>query len=364
MNAKSSHHGGSQRLATIFLTNQCNLDCPYCYAIENTFLPGEEWTPSVIRPLLDHLGARGYRISIGGGEPLTRPALMLEVVREAVRRDMGVSLLTNGYLLDEALLKEIHKAGINWVQISADSADEVEHFAPLLSAGKALGMRMAVGTVLMPQRLGEVRGMHRILQESGAVGWRILRYTPLNEGPMAAQAPTNQAWIEMLLEVEEALRPFKGPVQVRYEPGVVPLTWLKAQPIEDRLDVCGGRTARRLFLYPDGEAFACGLPRQKGIALGNFKSDWDEFQRALEEVPEENCRFPELSSQKSSYCRQVCRGGCLQMRGDRACDPRCEIDKNLVPVCCFEKLLLSPGERSIGTVTYPSALYQDVVGAI
>ena len=67
MNAKSSHHGGSQRLATIFLTNHCNLDCPYCYAIENTFLPGEEWTPSVICPLLDHLGARGYRISIGGG---------------------------------------------------------------------------------------------------------------------------------------------------------------------------------------------------------------------------------------------------------------------------------------------------------
>jgi hypothetical protein len=52
------------------------------------------------------------------------------------------------------------------------------------------------------------------------------------------------------------------------------------------------------------------------------------------------------------------------MRGDRACDPRCELDKNLVPVCCFEKLLLSPGERSIGTVTYPSALYKDVVGAI
>lgn len=359
---EASHHGGSTRLATIFLTSDCNLQCPYCYAVENVFQPGEVWDPVTIGPLLDYLAQRGYRISIGGGEPLTHPALMLAVGREAARRGMGVSLLTNGYLLDETLLSAIHDAGIGWVQISADSAAEVEHFAPLLAAGASLDLRMAIGTVLLPEWVPEIRAMHATLVASGATGWRILRYTPLNEGGLAARAPTNRQWIEALLAVEKVLRPLNSPIQIRYEPSVLPLDWLQAQPAGNGLDVCGGRRARRLFLYPNGGVFACGLPRRKGISLGNYKSDWAGFERLLDQALAGEHPFPVAGASDTPYCWEVCRGGCVQMRGEQPCDPRCELDKGLVPVCCFEKLLLSPGGHAPGAVVYPSTLYGDVSG--
>jgi molybdenum cofactor biosynthesis enzyme MoaA len=358
----ASHHGGSARLVTIFLTSDCNLKCPYCYALENAFQPGEVWDSATIGPLLDRLAQRGYRISIGGGEPLTDPELTLAVARAAAGRGMAVSLLTNGYLLDEALLGAIHKAGIGWVQISADSAGEVERFSPLLASGGTLGLRMAVGTVLLPERVPEIRDMHAAIAASDATGWRILRYTPLNEGELAAKAPTNAQWIEALLAVEAILRPMDSPVQIRYEPSVVPLGWLRAQPPHKRLDVCGGRRARRLFLYPNGEVFACGLPRRKGISLGNYKSDHGGFERRLDQALSGEHPYPAAGTSEPPYCRDVCQGGCVQMRGELSCDPRCERDKGLVPLCCFEKLLLSPGQHAPGMAVYPSELYGEIGG--
>jgi pyruvate-formate lyase-activating enzyme len=359
--SNASHHGGSTRLATIFLTSDCNLNCLYCYARENEFQPGEVWDVTLARPLLDHLAQRGYRISIGGGEPLTHPDLMLAIAREAAHRQMGVSLLTNGYLLDRALLRALYRAGVNWVQISADSAVEAEQFAGLLAAGERLGLQMAVGTVLLPERSPEIKYMYDIIASGHAAGWRILRYTPLTQAPRMSQAPTNSEWIEALFALEESLRPLDDPVQIRYEPSVVPLDWLRTRPAEQRLDICGGRRARRLFLYPNGDAFACGLPRRKGIALGNFKSDWETFERLLDHIPVREYQHPEIETKLDAYCSTVCLGGCVQMRGNQPCDPRCEWEKGLVPICCFEKLLLAPGRHAQGPVTYPSLLYEDVL---
>ncbi len=357
MDDRASHHGGSQRLATLFLTSQCNLKCPYCYAIENEFLPEEDWDLASLQPLLDLLALRGYRIAIGGGEPLTRPSFMLDVAREASKRNMGICLLTNGCLLDESLLRDIRGAGIDWIQISADSAKDVEHFAHLLSEGAAIGIRMAIGTVLMPEHIGELKEMHRIMEEHHATGWRILRYTSLSKNPMATPTPTNQEWIQMLFTVEETLRPLTSSIQIRYEPSIVPLRWLKAQSAENTLDVCGGRNARRLFLYPNGEVFACGLPRRKGLRFANFKSDWQVFKDALHHVPENTRWFPDVKWNENAYCRDICRGGCLQMRDAQHCDPRCELERGFVPICCFQKLLLARGKHTTGEITYPSELF-------
>jgi pyruvate-formate lyase-activating enzyme len=352
-----SHQGGSVRMATLFLTTDCNLHCPYCYALENDFAAGQEWDTHRIGPLLDLLAERGYRISLGGGEPLTHPELALEAARMAAARGMGVSLLTNGYLLTPRLLEELHEAGVAWIQISADSASEVRHFVPFLSAGAKLGLRMAIGTVLDPGQVGEVGAMHTLLAENGATGWRILRFTPLQDRPSQLEPPSNRQWVQTLLAVERTLRPIAGAVQIRYEPSIVPMDWLLAQPKGERLDVCGGRSSRRLFLYPDGGGFACGLPRRKGIALGNWMENFEAFARHLDAPPVVDYLPEDLAGFELDYCREVCRGGCVQMRGDLACDPRCELEAGFVPVCCFEKLLLVSGPSGLGKPVYPSELF-------
>jgi MoaA/NifB/PqqE/SkfB family radical SAM enzyme len=353
-----THHGGSQRMATIFLTASCNLKCPYCYATENKFSPKDQWTEERIEKLLSILGVKGFRLAVGGGEPLVEPERTLDIGRRATRANIPISLLTNGYLLNDSLLEQLFDAGYKWIQLSADSYKELCNFEKILVKGAELGLRMAIGTVLLPNRLDNIPKMIEQLAKSHVVGWRILRYTPLNDNPLTNKAPSNKEWIDLLLAVEKFVRSKPSPVQIRYEPSVIPLDWWYSISAPQRLDVCGGRNARRIFLFPDGEAYACGLPRKKGISLGKFEPAWASLEEMLDHVPPENCQYSDVSFRNNSYCKDICRGGCLQMRNGRICDPRCEIDSGLVPACCFEKLLLSPGRHADGKVIYPSEVYR------
>lgn len=360
---KASHHGGSARLATVFLTSDCNLNCSYCYARENIFGPEEVWDRSNLSGLMDILAERGYRVSIGGGEPLTHPGLVMMAAQAAADRKIPLSLLTNGWLLNEDILKDCLKNGIRWIQISADDPADVERIAPAIVSGKRLGIRMAVGTVLMPNRTADIRQMHDMIAKAGATGWRILRFTPLQETGDGTGF-TNEEWIRLLLVLEKSISPLDSPLQIRYEPSVVPLSWFMSQQPEDRLDICGGRKGRRLFLYPDGEVFACGLPRRKGRNVGNLKTGRDELILWLDRLPERQ-ELPGLSRYPGGgipdiYCRNDCRGGCLQMGTKNSCDFRCDPDKGLVPLCCFEKLLLTPGAHAPGRVIPPSAVYREL----
>jgi hypothetical protein len=232
---------------------------------------------------------------------------------------------------------------------------------------------MAIGTVLMPGRIDDVVEMHDIMADSCAAGWRLLRYTPLNHTPVEKDDLSNETWIQTLLSLEERIRPLKSPLNIRYEPSVLPFSWLKRQPEAKRLDVCGGRHMRRLFIYPNADVYACGLPRRKGIKIGNFEAGWEGFSQKPQWLAEEaegashpgtawEAGFNDgLPGRKAGiidrhYCVDWCRGGCIQVRGEKTCDPRCEPERGLVPVCCFEKLLLSSG-GSEGELTYPSEVY-------
>jgi MoaA/NifB/PqqE/SkfB family radical SAM enzyme len=365
----NAHFGGSMKMATVFLTRDCNMACPYCYAREADSWPGgpgdgewhKEWSlkrdSDARGRLWDSLAGAGYKIAIGGGEPLMHPELMAKVAGEAISRGMAVSLLTNGSLLDHRMLWTIKQTGIRWVQVSADTVEDFRRIAPHLERGSALGLQMAVGTVFLPQRLPGVKEMYRILSRSGAVGWRILRYTPLSRHGPAAPAPTNIQWIGSLCALEAELLPEQDGVQVRYEPSIVPLEWMQATPPDRRPDICGGRQARRLFLYPDGEIYACGLPRRSGIKLGNWKTNPQDIETRLNHVPVDSSPIP---AYPMAYCREICKGGCLQMRTGSSCDSRCEPENRLVPVCCFEKLILINGKHLQGPVLTPSQLYRGV----
>lgn len=370
---KLEHHGGSHKLATFFLTNKCNLTCQYCYAIENTFPENSRFETKELDLLLDYLAENNYSISLGGGEPLLEKALMLEIARKASNRNMGVALLSNGLLLNEQIIDELISSGIDWVQISADSIEDVKRYSHLIRMGADAGLRMAIGTVLLPSRINDIKKMHDIISDSRAAGWRLLRYTPLNHNPLVKDDLSNQTWIQTLIALEDMIRPLNSPINIRYEPSILPYSWLKNQPVNKRLDVCGGRNMRRLFLYPNGDVYACGLPRRKGIEIGNFKIDAETFYHKLQKMKIDNTeKSPVTMTWENSfnrsilgknvgtieknYCTEQCRGGCMQVKGEKLCDPRCDSEHGLVPVCCFEKLLLSPGNRP-GETTYPSEVY-------
>jgi len=267
-----------------------------------------------------------------------------------------VSLLSNGYLLDEKTLKLLSENGLNWIQVSVDKIEEIRHFAKIIGIGSEMGIKMSIGTVLEKTDYGFLENFMAEIEKVKAYGWRILRYTPLNHKKMEQDFPSNQEWIQFLLHLEKLVRENKPDFQIRYEPSIIPFSWLKAQMADKKLDICGGRHARRLFFYPNGEVYACGLPRMNGKAIGNSITGLSNLAEKIM-AAQMNSDLPRNYQSMQDYCTKDCRGGCLQMKEKDACDSRCDLTSGLVPVCCFEKFQISPGTSSLDEMIYPSELY-------
>lgn len=132
----------------ISVTDRCNFRCPYCMPKE-VFGAGYQFLRD---PQLMALGeltriAKAFRalgvekVRLTGGEPLLR-ADVPDLIR-ALKRDAGIpqiALTTNGWLL-EKLAPALHAAGLDRLNVSVDSLDDV-------TAGKLNGLGFSVARVL------------------------------------------------------------------------------------------------------------------------------------------------------------------------------------------------------------------------
>lgn len=105
-------------LAQIIPTRRCNLACTYCNEYDKVSppVPAEEMLRRI-----DKLGALGTGIiTFSGGEPMLHPDLD-RLIRRV--RDNGAiaTVITNGYLLTPARIKQLNKAGLDYLQISIDN---------------------------------------------------------------------------------------------------------------------------------------------------------------------------------------------------------------------------------------------------
>lgn len=113
----------------ISITDRCNLRCVYCMPEEGVKLVDHEkiMTYGEIVRLCKIFAKNGIKkIKLTGGEPLVR--LDLPILVKAIKNIKGieqVTLTTNGVLLEEKI-EELHKAGIDGINISLDTLDREE----------------------------------------------------------------------------------------------------------------------------------------------------------------------------------------------------------------------------------------------
>ena len=111
----SRHH---PILAQIVPIRRCNLVCTYCNEFDavSAPVPFNEMLRRV-----DQLAALGTTIiTISGGEPMLHPDLD-EIIRHVRRRGAIATLITNGYLLTAERIRQLNRAGLDYLQISIDN---------------------------------------------------------------------------------------------------------------------------------------------------------------------------------------------------------------------------------------------------
>jgi MoaA/NifB/PqqE/SkfB family radical SAM enzyme len=102
---------------SLYVTDQCNLDCAYCTEYDNTRPhPAIDDLKKWLRKIRE-LGT--MRIALVGGEPLTHPDIV-ELVRYCRELGFATSLTTNGFLLTRKLVAQLEDAGLQVMQISVD----------------------------------------------------------------------------------------------------------------------------------------------------------------------------------------------------------------------------------------------------
>ncbi|MQA28636.1 MAG: radical SAM protein [Luteitalea sp.] len=102
---------------SLYVTDQCNLDCAYCTEYDNS-----RPHPSLVdltRWLTRIRDLGTVRVALVGGEPLMHPDIV-EIVRRAKQLGLSTSLTTNGFLLTRSLVEGLEEAGLEVMQISVD----------------------------------------------------------------------------------------------------------------------------------------------------------------------------------------------------------------------------------------------------
>ena len=107
------------------LTNRCNLRCKMCEVSKNSTTEESELSTEKVKDIILQIRDMGItHIIFSGGEPLLRKDLV-EIIRFSHENNIHmVDLITNGTMLDDAIMKELINAGLNHIGVSIDGLSQ------------------------------------------------------------------------------------------------------------------------------------------------------------------------------------------------------------------------------------------------
>ena len=100
--------------AIIDITGRCNNYCTYCYnswRITKNSQPNDLSSEKVLNLVKKIIATDVFRLTISGGEPLMRPQLVLDIIKEAKKNHVAVQVNTNAILLNQTIVRKIKDAG-------------------------------------------------------------------------------------------------------------------------------------------------------------------------------------------------------------------------------------------------------------
>lgn len=174
-------------------TNRCNLRCRHCYQEAGRPLP-DELTVEEQRHVIDELAQNNVpMLAFAGGEPLISPSFW-EIARYARDRGIWTSVASNGTLITKDNARRLKEVGINYVEVSIDSAQPEKHDAFRGVAGYwnravdgvrnavAVGIRVGLAPTMTTKNIDELQSMVDLARELGAQNFCAFNLVPTGRG--------------------------------------------------------------------------------------------------------------------------------------------------------------------------------------
>lgn len=173
-----------EETATFFVSLKCTKDCYFCF---NPNQEDYEYFRHHQRDIVAELeqahaaGATFRHLAITGGEPFLHRQQVLAFVRRAKELYPGVHvrIYTSGDLLDDALLADLHAAGLDELRFSVKPAEtdgDQEQLFERMAAAVAVLPDVMVEMPVIPGTLDEMKRLLRTLDNLGVRGINLLEF--------------------------------------------------------------------------------------------------------------------------------------------------------------------------------------------
>ncbi len=269
-------------------TLNCNFFCKHCGSSAGKKVYKDELTTKQIKDTLkevaEHYNAKKIMLAITGGEPLLRKDLF-EVMGYA-HHDLGFNwgLVTNGFLVDENIVKKMKDSGMSSVVVSIDGIgkthDELRgvegaykkatNAVRLISENKASKI-IQVTTTVNKYNFPEIERMYDEFLPLGMNSWRLMNVDPIGRAELNKDLMLDGKELKWLLEYLKKMRK-EAPIEFTY--GCEGFLGLDFEgETRDWNFYCGTGINVASILH-NGDIFVCpNVPRRKELIQGNVKED-------------------------------------------------------------------------------------------
>lgn len=349
MSAENAPHLSAPLSVLWETTHGCNLGCLHCLSSCGEPLPDELTTAEALAFIDTLADMRVFSITLGGGEPLTRPDLF-DLIARATEKNLGIRLSTNGYAVTKETLRRLAGLNVFSVQISVDGLEKTHDYlrgrpGSFRHAVKALSLFVDGGYhtfMTVAASAANVAEIPELVDLAVSMGVSTFKVSPCallgrtrdNIEQVGLSAAKIRRLALLMLERQSVS---DGKINFQLD-GLFP--WLLASPTtaptspvySDSGPGCSAGISQAVVSYT-GEVYPCPYIREESagnLRRSSLRTIWDHpktfaelrmFEPTRIKGKCRGCRY------RPTHCQGGCRGAAFAATGDMyAPDPNCWMD--------------------------------------
>lgn len=342
---------------SIRLTNACNLRCPHCYTNGGTCLPNELKLPEIKKVLDEMAKLKTMYMFYTGGEPFIRSDI-IEILKYTDSKKIGISLSTNGQLVQNKQLKQLRNIPFRLFQVSLDGPKEVHNairgqgvweksVQTIKAAKKILKKNVVVGTVIMKKNWQD---LDKVLDQAIKLkaDYFALMLLIVSGRADESLSPAPEEHMKCIRKVFNRYKKYSSKIQFAKNatilPALIPKEW-RQKGLPETFAPCSFPYC--IAVSANGDVAPCdGFFNCPDMIVGNIREKplaeiWRNSKK-LKEVRKIDPADLKGVCQKCVY-RDYCVGGCrayayIKYKDLTAPDPVCQsiYEKGLFPKDCLK----------------------------